>query len=196
MSLTKSKVSMIAVLGLGAGLALSHTYAVDSNKTQSKQPSTIKKERKMSSTSTTTTTSASPSSVKNQTPGETFLAKNKNQPGVVTLPNGLQYKVIAGGKGAKPKASDVVTVNYAGKLIDGTEFDSSYKRGMPASFPVNGVIAGWTEALQLMNVGSTWELYIPAGLAYGTYGAPPIIGANQTLIFKVELLDIKNANQA
>lgn len=127
---------------------------------------------------------------KNKTAGDAFLAANKLKPGVVTLPDGLQYKVIKDGTGPKPTASDTVKVNYAGTLIDGTEFDSSYKRGQPASFPVNGVIPGWTEALQLMKVGSTWELYIPASLAYGANGAPPIIGPNQTLIFKVELLDV------
>lgn len=148
-----------------------------------------------STTTTTTTTTGStmqaqPTNSSAMT-GEAFLAENKSKPGVVTLPDGLQYKIITPGTGAKPKATDTVTVNYAGRLIDGTEFDSSYKRGEPASFPVGGVIAGWTEALQLMNVGSTWELYIPASLAYGEYGAPPVIGPNQTLIFKVELLGVK-----
>ncbi len=123
-------------------------------------------------------------------PGEAFLKANKNKPGVVTLPDGLQYKVIVTGKGEKPNKYDTVTVNYSGKLIDGTEFDSSYKRNAPASFPVSAVIPGWTEALQMMTVGSTWELYIPAKLAYGSRGAPPAIGPNETLIFKVELLGI------
>ncbi len=127
----------------------------------------------------------------NQAAGAAFLEANKKQAGVVTLPSGLQYKIIKEGNGAKPTASDTVTVNYAGRLINGTEFDSSYKRGQPISFPVNGVIAGWTEALKLMPVGSTWELYIPADLAYGSRGAPPVIGPNETLIFKVELLGIK-----
>jgi FKBP-type peptidyl-prolyl cis-trans isomerase FklB len=126
----------------------------------------------------------------NKSAGEEFLAANKLKPGVVTLPDGLQYKVIKEGTGPKPTGSDTVKVHYAGTLIDGTEFDSSYKRGQPATFPVNGVIPGWTEALKLMKVGSTWELYIPSSLAYGANGAPPIIGPNQTLIFKVELLDI------
>lgn len=120
-----------------------------------------------------------------------FLEMNKKKEGVVTLPSGLQYKVIRQGQGEKPKASDTVTVNYEGTLIDGTEFDSSYKRGEPASFPVNGVISGWVEALQLMPVGSVWELFIPANLAYGERGAPPAIGPDQTLVFKVELLAIK-----
>ncbi|WP_408608949.1 FKBP-type peptidyl-prolyl cis-trans isomerase [Aquicella siphonis] len=128
---------------------------------------------------------------KNATAGASFLNENKNKPGVVTLPDGLQYKIIKEGTGAKPTANDTVTVNYAGRLIDGTEFDSSYKRGEPATFPVSGVIAGWTEALQLMKTGSVWELYIPANLAYGEYGAPPVIGPNETLIFKVELLSVK-----
>ena len=128
---------------------------------------------------------------KDQATGQAFLAANQTKSGVVTLPSGLQYKVIKEGTGAKPTANDIVTVNYAGTLIDGTEFDSSYKRGEPISFPVNGVIAGWTEALQLMKEGSTWELYIPAQLAYGEQGAPPVIGPNQVLIFTVELLKIK-----
>lgn len=128
---------------------------------------------------------------KDNSAGDAFLAANKTKPGVVTLPSGLQYKVITEGTGATPTANSVVTVNYAGTLIDGTEFDSSYKRGEPATFPVNGVIAGWTEALQLMKVGSKWELYIPASLAYGANGAPPVIGPNQTLIFTVELLGVK-----
>ncbi len=127
----------------------------------------------------------------NQIQGEAYLAKNKTSPGVVTLPDGLQYKVIKSGEGQQPKDGDAVTVNYAGTFIDGKEFDSSYKRGEPATFPVNGVIQGWTEALKLMKAGSVWELYIPAKLAYGTRGAPPTIGPNQTLIFKVELISVQ-----
>ena len=127
---------------------------------------------------------------KNKAAGEAFLAANKTKPGVITLKDGLQYKVIKDGTGATPTDSDVVTVNYAGTLVDGTEFDSSYKRGQSISFPVSGVIAGWTEALKLMKVGATWELYIPAELAYGL-NAPSSIGPNQTLIFKVDLIDIK-----
>jgi FKBP-type peptidyl-prolyl cis-trans isomerase FklB len=137
-------------------------------------------------------TSTSPA-MKNQSAGDAFLASNKTKPGVVSLPDGLQYKIVTPGSGPKPTAQDTVTVDYAGTLIDGTEFDSSYKRGQPATFPVSGVIAGWTEALQLMNVGSTWELYIPASLAYGDQGAPPSIGPNETLIFKVKLIDIKKS---
>lgn len=121
---------------------------------------------------------------------DAFLAANKTKPGVITLPDGLQYKIISQGSGKKPTINDSVTVDYAGSLIDGTEFDSSYKRGQPATFPVSGVIQGWTEALQLMPVGSTWELYIPPTLAYGSAGAPPTIGPNQALIFKVHLISI------
>ncbi len=131
--------------------------------------------------------------VKNKIEGEAFLAANKTKPGVVTLPDGLQYKIITEGTGAQPTDDDTVTVHYAGTLIDGTEFDSSYKRGQPATFPVKGVIPGWTEALKLMKVGSTWELYIPASLAYAEQGSPPVIGPNQTLIFKVNLINIQKS---
>ena len=129
---------------------------------------------------------------KNKEEGDAFLAANKSKPGVILLPSGLQYKVIQNGDGPKPSAADTVVCNYKGTLIDGTEFDSSYKRGQPATFPVNQVIKGWTEALQLMPVGSKWELYIPSNLAYGergTQGGP--IGPNETLIFEVELLSIQ-----
>lgn len=126
-----------------------------------------------------------------QRAGAAFLAANKTKMGVVTLPDGLQYKIIKAGTGQKPTLADTVTVNYVGTLVNGKEFDSSYKRGEPISFPVNGVIPGWTEALQLMPVGSIWELYIPADLAYGEQGMPPVIGPNEVLIFKVELLGIK-----
>ena len=121
--------------------------------------------------------------------GEAFLAKNKEVKGVETLASGLQYKILAEGKGAKPSASDSVTVDYEGTLIDGTVFDSSYKRGEPATFKVNQVIAGWTQALEQMEVGSTWMLYIPANLAYGARGIGPI-PPNSVLIFKVHLLKI------
>jgi FKBP-type peptidyl-prolyl cis-trans isomerase len=124
---------------------------------------------------------------------QNFLNENKTKPGVVTLADGLQYKVIKEGNGEKPSANDVVVVNYAGKLVNGKEFDSSYKRGEPATFPVNAVIRGWTEALQLMKVGSTWELYIPAELAYGDRGVPGVIPPNETLIFTVELLNVKKS---
>jgi len=129
---------------------------------------------------------------KNKKEGEDFLAKNKAKDGVKTLPSGLQYKVITAGKGKTPKASDTVTVQYKGTLVDGTEFDSSYKRGQPATFPVSGVIKGWTEALQLMKEGSKWQLAIPADLAYGAGGTPGgPIGPNAVLIFDVELVSIK-----
>lgn len=123
--------------------------------------------------------------------GEEFLAGNKTKAGVVALPSGLQYKVITMGTGPKPTAADTVVCDYRGTLINGKEFDSSYKRGQPASFPVGGVIKGWTEALQMMPVGSKWELFIPPDLAYGTRGAGPDIGPNSTLIFEVELHSIK-----
>ncbi len=128
---------------------------------------------------------------KNQKAGEAFLAENKKKKGVITLPSGLQYQVIKTGTGKIPKATDTVTTHYRGTLIDGTEFDSSYKRGEPASFQVNGVIKGWTEALQLMKVGSKWQLFIPSNLAYGPQGAGQVIGPNATLIFEIELLSIK-----
>ena len=123
--------------------------------------------------------------------GDEFLAKNKAKDGVKTLPSGLQYKVLAEGKGTQPKPTDQVTVNYRGALIDGTEFDSSYKRGQPATFPVNQVIKGWTEALPLMKTGAKWELFVPAELAYGEHGAGRDIPPNATLIFEVELLGVK-----
>jgi len=168
----------------GAGillLSLMCTSTIFAVNNQHSQLSIYNNEAQMQSTQAT----------KNKTEGEDFLAKNKLEKDVVTLPDGLRYKIVTEGSGVKPTDSDVVLVDYAGRLIDGTEFDSSYKRGEPASFPVNRVIAGWTEALKLMSVGSVWELYIPAELAYGTRGMPPIIGPSQTLIFKVSLLGIK-----
>jgi FKBP-type peptidyl-prolyl cis-trans isomerase FklB len=131
----------------------------------------------------------------NKKEGDAFLAANKSKPGVVTLPDGLQYKIVKEGTGPKPAPTDTVTVNYRGTLINGTEFDSSYKRGEPATFPVGGVIKGWTEALQLMPVGSKWELYIPPDLAYGARGAGADIGPNATLLFEVELLSIKGKEE-
>jgi len=130
-------------------------------------------------------------SAKAKAEGDAFLAANAKKDGVVTLPSGLQYKVITQGTGATPKASDTVSVHYRGRLVDGTEFDSSYKRNEPTSFPVGGVIPGWTEALQLMKVGSKWELYVPAKLAYGDRGAGGVIPPGATLVFEVELLSIK-----
>jgi FKBP-type peptidyl-prolyl cis-trans isomerase len=121
---------------------------------------------------------------------ETFLAGNAGQEGVVTLPSGLQYKVLAEGEGATPGATDSVTVHYRGTLVDGTEFDSSYSRNRPATFAVNRVIAGWTEALQLMQEGDKWQLFIPPALAYGERGAGKRIPPNSALIFEVELLSV------
>jgi FKBP-type peptidyl-prolyl cis-trans isomerase FklB len=123
--------------------------------------------------------------------GNKFLAENAKKDGVVTTGSGLQYKVIKSGDGPSPKADDTVTTHYRGTLIDGREFDSSYSRGQPASFPVNGVIKGWTEALQLMKVGDKWELYIPADLAYGAAQRGELIQPNSTLVFELELLGIK-----
>lgn len=127
---------------------------------------------------------------KNKTEGDAFLAKNKSAPGVKTLASGLQYQVLKAGTGKMPKTTDKVRVNYRGTLLDGTEFDSSYSRGTPAEFPVNAVIPGWTEALQLMNEGSKWKLFIPANLAYGEQGAGGVIGPNAVLVFEVELLKV------
>lgn len=128
---------------------------------------------------------------KNKEEGEAFLFENKKKEGVKTLLSGLQYKVIKEGTGKTPKADDTVVTNYRGTLTDGTEFDSSYKRGQPATFPVKGVIAGWTEALQLMKEGSKWELFIPSNLAYGERGAGNVIGPNAALIFEIELISVK-----
>jgi FKBP-type peptidyl-prolyl cis-trans isomerase FklB len=127
---------------------------------------------------------------KNKAAGEAFLAANKSKEGVVTLPSGLQYKIITRATGRKPLATDTVVCRYRGTLIDGTEFDSSYKRNEPATFPVGQVIKGWTEVLQLMPVESKWQVFIPSHLAYGERGAPGI-GPNSTLIFEIELVGIK-----
>jgi FKBP-type peptidyl-prolyl cis-trans isomerase len=123
--------------------------------------------------------------------GEAFLAENAKKEGVKVLPSGLQYKVVKEGTGKQPGKTDTARVHYKGTLIDGKEFDSSYKRGEPAEFPVGRVIKGWTEALQLMKVGAKWQLFIPAALAYGERGAGDLIGPNETLVFEVELLDVK-----
>jgi len=128
----------------------------------------------------------------NKKEGDAFLVANKSKEGVVALPSGLQYKILSAGTGPKPAASDSVVCNYRGTLIDGKEFDSSYKRGQPATFPVGGVIKGWTEALQLMPVGSKWQLFVPSELAYGDRGTGADIGPNSTLIFEVELLSIQS----
>jgi len=129
--------------------------------------------------------------------GEEYLAANKTKDGVVTLPSGLQYKILTEGTGPKPTAADSVTCNYRGTLLNGTEFDSSYKRGHPETFPVTGVIKGWTEALQLMPVGSKWQLFIPSDLGYGDRGADPRsgIGPGATLIFEVELVSIQSKDK-
>jgi len=128
---------------------------------------------------------------KNKKAGDAFLAKNRKAKGVKETASGLQYKILKAGTGPKPTTKNTVTVNYRGTLIDGTEFDSSYKRGQPATFPVQGVIPGWQEALQLMHKGGKWQVFIPANLAYGPRPASPVIGPNSTLIFEVELLDVK-----
>lgn len=128
---------------------------------------------------------------KNKKEGEAFLAANKEKPGVITLPSGLQYKVITMGTGPKPAATNTVKVHYRGTLIDGTEFDSSYKRNAPIQFPLNQVIKGWTEGLQLMPTGSKFEFYIPSNLAYGERGSGGAIGPDATLIFEVELISFE-----
>jgi FKBP-type peptidyl-prolyl cis-trans isomerase FklB len=131
----------------------------------------------------------------NKKEGDAFLAANKSKEGVVALPSGLQYKILKAGTGPKPTANDTVECNYRGTLINGKEFDSSYKRGQPADFPVGGVIKGWTEALQLMPVGSKWQLFVPADLAYGDRGAGADIGPGETLIFEVELMSIQDKSK-
>lgn len=128
---------------------------------------------------------------KNAAEGKAFLEANKNKPGVVTTESGLQYKILKPGTGKTPTASDTVVTHYRGTVIDGREFDSSYSRNQPATFPVGGVIKGWTEALQLMKVGAKWKLYIPSELAYGKTKRSEVITPNSTLIFEIELLDIK-----
>jgi len=128
---------------------------------------------------------------KNKKEGEAFLNENRKKADVVTLPSGLQYKVITNGNGPKPTADQTVQCHYIGTFIDGTEFDNSYKRGKPAEFPLKQVIKGWSEILQLMPVGSKWQVFIPSELAYGEKGAGSVIGPNETLIFEIELLSIK-----
>lgn len=127
--------------------------------------------------------------------GEAFLAQNKTKPGIKTTSSGLQYEVLTEGTGKKPLASDTVKVHYRGTLIDGTEFDSSYKRGEPISFPLNGVIPGWTEGLQLMTEGSKYRLFIPSALGYGAAGAGAKIPPNSVLVFEVELLGINKGDE-
>jgi FKBP-type peptidyl-prolyl cis-trans isomerase FklB len=128
---------------------------------------------------------------KNKKEGDAFLAENKNKPGVITLPSGLQYKVITEGTGPIPKATDIVVAHYRGTLLDGTEFDSSYSRNQPLTRNVTGLVKGWQEALQLMKTGSKWQLFVPPNLAYGEHGSPPKIGPDATLIFEMELLSIQ-----
>jgi len=130
----------------------------------------------------------------NKKAGDAFLAENKTKEGVVTLPSGLQYKILTQGTGPKPAATDTVVCNYKGTLLDNTEFDSSYSRNQPLTIPVGGVIKGWTEVLQMMPVGSKWQLFIPADLAYGPQAKGPI-GPNSTLIFEVELLSIQEKKE-
>jgi len=132
---------------------------------------------------------------KNEKAGKAFLEANKKKPGVTELPSGLQYKVIKAGSGAQPTINDTVTVNYKGTLINGKQFDSSYDRGQPATFPISGVIKGWQEALPLMKEGAKWEIYVPANLAYGARGAGPDIGPGETLIFEIELLKVEKKDQ-
>jgi FKBP-type peptidyl-prolyl cis-trans isomerase FklB len=129
----------------------------------------------------------------NKVKGEAFLKENKTKAGVVTLPSGLQYKIVDAGKGAKPGKADTVTVEYTGRLIDGTVFDSTEKTGKPATFQVSQVIPGWTEALQLMPAGSTWEIYVPSALAYGPRSVGGPIGPNETLVFKIHLISVKKS---
>ena len=132
----------------------------------------------------------------NKAKEEAFLKENAKKPGMKSTASGLQYLVISTGSGPLPKLTDTVKVHYRGTLLDGTEFDSSYKRNQPAVFPLNGVIKGWTEALQLMNVGSKWQIFLPSSLAYGEQGAGQVIGPNATLIFEVELVGIEKTEAA
>jgi FKBP-type peptidyl-prolyl cis-trans isomerase FkpA len=129
--------------------------------------------------------------MKNMAEGKAFLEKNKTAAGVVTTASGLQYKVLRAGSGPKPSADAVVKVNYKGSLLDGKVFDSSYDRNEPVEFPLNQVVPGWSEGVGLMNVGSKYQFWIPSDLAYGEAGSPPVIGPNATLVFEVELLEIK-----
>lgn len=189
------KTSVLAML-ISSGLVCTYAYA-ETQTTVTNTPgatttTTTTTPNTMTQPSTVTTQQQTPTlSQKNKMDGEAFLSANKTKPGITTLPTGVQYRVITQGSGTTPGKDDTVTVNYSGTLIDGTEFDSSYKRNQPITFKLNNVIPGWVDALQLMPAGSTWEIYIPADRAYGEQGAPPVIGPNQTLIFKVQLLDVK-----
>ena len=182
-------ISIIIVLVLVVAIIVYAVMHVPTASDSSQVPTSTSVSNTTSTNQSNQNSMSSNDSASNLQKGQDFLAANAKQPGVTVLPDGLQYKVIKEGTGPKPTASQQVTVNYEGTLIDGTIFDSSYKRGQPLSFGVNQVIKGWTEALQLMPVGSTWMLYIPSDLAYGAGGAPgSIIGPNATLIFKVELI--------
>lgn len=190
----------IVSMGLLCGSVYADTQATTQTTTGTTATTSTTMQTPTATTTTQTTTTGAamqPTQTDGQTgkaAGEAFLAANKSKPGVITLPDGLQYKVIKAGTGTQPTDNDIVTVQYEGKLINGKVFDSSYKRGEATTFPVNGVIAGWVEALKLMKEGSTWELYIPPTLAYGPDGVPPTIGPNETLIFKVELLKVKKGS--
>jgi FKBP-type peptidyl-prolyl cis-trans isomerase len=180
---------IVLVIAIIAYIVLKAPTAVAPTNTQA----TTASDTTNSATSLPSSTTSNPSSTSMQSTdpiaaGKAFLAENAKKPGVVTLPDGLQYSVIKEGTGPKPTKSQTVTVNYEGKLIDGSIFDSSYQRGEPISFGVTQVIPGWTEILQLMPVGSTWMVYIPSDLAYGASGAGAAIGPNETLIFKIELI--------
>lgn len=166
------------------------------------QPTANTLQQQSTVTTSSTTTSAAPQTATtimtttnpaedNKRAGDAFLTNNKMQQGVMSLPSGLQYRIISKGNGPRPTKNDVVTVNYEGKHLNGQVFDSSYQRGQPATFPVDAVILGWQEALQLMNVGDTWELFIPGDLAYGARGVPGAIAPNETLVFKVNLISAK-----
>jgi FKBP-type peptidyl-prolyl cis-trans isomerase len=142
-------------------------------------------------TSTIMAQDASPNASSNLAKGQTFLKENATKPGVLTTPSGLQYKVITEGHGKSPAATDTVLVHYRGTTIDGAEFDSSYKRNEPISFPLNGVIPGWTEGVQLMKEGGKMQLFIPSNLAYGSRGAGGVIAPDSTLVFDIELLKVQ-----
>lgn len=172
----------LLIQGIKDGLAEGETLLTDEemqNAMQEFQQMMVKKQQEMQASMAS----------KNEKAAEEFFAANKDKEGVVTTDSGLQYQVLTEGSGPKPTASDQVTVHYRGKLLDGTEFDSSYDRGQPATFPVGGVIPGWTEALQLMTQGSKWKLWIPPNLAYGERGQGPI-PPGSALVFEVELLSI------
>jgi FKBP-type peptidyl-prolyl cis-trans isomerase FklB len=171
-------------------LALNDVYAGNASRlSEAEKRSTVEQVQKESQEKQTAANAEK--SAKNKAEGAAYLAENSKKDGVTTTNSGLQYKSIVAGSGEKPKASDTVKVHYKGTLTDGTVFDSSYDRGQPAVFPVTGVIAGWVEALQLMNVGDKYELTIPSDLAYGVHGSGPVIGPDATLVFEVELLGIE-----